>query len=48
MELTEIGHDSVQWLHLAESGKVWVGFCEHGNEYTSFNKKKIPVQQHYY
>jgi len=26
MDLREMGHDSVQWIHLAENGKVWWAF----------------------
>jgi hypothetical protein len=26
MELGEMGHDSVQWTHLAENSKVWWAF----------------------
>jgi len=26
MELREMGHDSVHWIHLVENGKVWWAF----------------------
>jgi hypothetical protein len=32
MDLTEIGLESMGWIHLAQDTDKWLGFCEHENE----------------
>jgi hypothetical protein len=32
MDLKETKLEGLEWIHLAQDKKKWLGFCEHGNE----------------
>jgi hypothetical protein len=41
MDLTEIGRELVEWLHLAQDRRIGTGCCEHGDEPSGSGAMKL-------